>query len=44
MIILTMILSGTMFVEWYNGFKQHKAQKAQIKQELMRIVCHPTKI
>ena len=26
--------------EWYEGFKRRKAQKAQIKKELMRITWH----
>ena len=31
-------------VEWYTGYKQHKAQSAQIKEELMSIAWHPMRI
>ena len=27
-------------IEWYDGYKKRKAQKARIKKELMLIVCH----
>ena len=30
--------------EWYNGYKQRKAKRAQIKKELMPIPWYPTKI
>ena len=29
------------FFEWYNGCKKRKAQKAQIKEELMPTAWHP---
>ena len=28
-------------VEWHNCYKQRKAQRAQIKEELMAIAWHP---
>ena len=28
--------------EWYEGYQNHKAQKAQIKKELMPIAWHPS--
>ena len=28
-------------IEWYEGYKKRKAQKAQIKEELMPIAWHP---
>ena len=28
-------------IEWYEDYKKQKAQKAQIKKELMPIACHP---
>ena len=28
-------------IEWYNGYQKRKAQKAQIKKELMPIAWHP---
>ena len=31
------------FDEWFNGFKERKAQKAQIKDELMPIAWHPSR-
>ena len=30
-------------IEWYNGYKHRKAQKAKIKEELMTIVWHPSR-
>ena len=30
------------FVEWYNRYKKRKAQKIQIKKELMPIAWHPS--
>ena len=29
-------------IEWYQGYKERKAQKAKIEEELMRIACHPS--
>ena len=29
--------------EWYEGYKKRKAQKAQIKKELMPIAWHPSR-
>ena len=29
-------------IEWYNGHEKYKAQKAQIKKELMLIAWHPS--
>ena len=29
--------------EWYDGYKKRKAQKAQIKKELMPIAWHPSR-
>ena len=29
------------FFEWYDGNKKHRAQKAQIKEELMPIAWNP---
>ena len=31
------------FFEWYDGNKKRKAQKAQIKKELIPIVWHPSR-
>ena len=31
------------FIEWYEGYQKRKAQKAQIKKELMLIAWHPSK-
>ena len=31
-------------VDWCNGYEQSKAQSVQIKQDLMPIVWHPTKM
>ena len=31
------------FFEWYDGYKKRKAQKAQIKKELMPITWHPSR-
>ena len=30
-------------IEWYNGYQKRKAQKAQIKEELMPIAWHPSR-
>ena len=30
-------------IEWYEGYKKRKDQKAQIKKELMRIAWHPSR-
>ena len=30
-------------VEWYDGYKARKAQKASIKKELMPITWHPSR-
>ena len=30
-------------IEWYNGYQKRKAQKAQIKEELMLIAWHPSR-
>ena len=30
-------------IEWYDGYKKQKAQKAQVKKELMPIAWHPLK-
>ena len=30
-------------IEWYDGYKKRKAQKAQIKKELMPIAWHPSR-
>ena len=32
------------FHEWFNGYKDRKAQKAQIKDELMSIAWHPDRV
>ena len=29
------------FLEWYDDYKQRKAQKAQIKEKLIPIAWHP---
>ena len=29
-------------VKWYDGYQKRKAQKAQIKEELMPLVWHPS--
>ena len=31
------------FFKWYNGYKERKAQKASIKEELLPIVWHPSR-
>ena len=30
-------------IAWYKGYKKRKAQKAQIKKELMPVVWHPSR-
>ena len=30
-------------IEWHEGHKKRKAQKAQIKKELMRVASHPSR-
>ena len=30
--------------EWYEGYQKHTAQKAQIKEELLRIAWHPNHV
>ena len=30
-------------IEWYDGYKKQKTQKAQVKKELMPISWHPSK-
>ena len=30
-------------IEWRNGYKKRKAQKAEIKEELMPIAWHPSR-
>ena len=30
-------------VKWYDGYQKRKAQKAQIKEELMPLVWHPSR-
>ena len=32
-----------VLIECYHDYQQHKAQKAQIKKELMPIACHPSR-
>ena len=32
------------FFKWYDGYKKRKAQKAQIKKELMPIAWHPNRV
>ena len=31
-------------VEWYDAYKKRKAQRAQIKEELISIAWHPTRM
>ena len=31
------------YFEWYEGYKKRKAEKAQIKKELMPIAWHPSR-
>ena len=31
------------FIEWYDGYKKRKAQKASIKEELLPIAWHPSR-
>ena len=31
-------------IEWYDGYKKRKAQKAKIKEELMPIDWHPDRV
>ena len=31
-------------IEWYNGYKKCKAQKAKIKEELFPIARHPDRV
>ena len=31
-------------IEWYEGYQKRKAQKAQIKEELMPIAWHPDRV
>ena len=30
-------------IEWYDGYKKRKAQKASVKEELISITWHPSK-
>ena len=30
-------------IEWYNGYKKRKAQKASIKEELITVAWHPSR-
>ena len=30
-------------IEWYDGYKNRKTQKAKIEEELMRTACHPSR-
>ena len=30
-------------IEWYDGYKQSKAQKASIKEELLPVAWHPSR-
>ena len=39
-----MIGKGDEFREWFNGYKQRKAKKAQIKAELLPITWHPDRV
>ena len=32
------------YIEWFNGYKERKAQKAQIKDELAPIAWHPDRV
>ena len=34
---------GDRLIKWRNGYKKHKAQKAQIKEELLRVGWHPSR-
>ena len=34
-------IDDDVFITWYKGYKQRKAQKAQIKEELMPVAWHP---
>ena len=31
-------------IEWYNGYKKRKDQKASIKEELMPVAWHPDRV
>ena len=31
------------FFKWYDGYKKRKAQKAKLKEELMRVVWYPSR-
>ena len=31
-------------IEWYKGYKERKAQKAKIKEELLPIAWHPDRV
>ena len=37
------VYNDEMLIEWYEGYQKRKAQKAQIKKELMPIACHPSR-
>ena len=30
-------------IEWYNGYKKQRTQKAKIKEELMQVAWHPSR-
>ena len=30
-------------VKWYKGYKKHKAQKVEIKKEIVRAAWHPSR-
>ena len=37
------IYNDERLIKWYEGYQKHKAQKAQIKKELMAIALHPSR-
>ena len=36
------VYSDEGLIKWYDGYQKQKAQKAQIKKELMSIAWHPS--
>ena len=37
------VYNDNRMIEWYDGYKKRKAQKAKIKEELIRFACHPSR-
>ena len=38
------VIRDPRYLEWFNGYKERKTQKAQIKDELLPIAWHPDRV